>query len=76
MLAYRASDLRPLLPRIGRPVVVINGDGDRLCPVESARELAAAIPGARLHVVEGAGHVAWLEKPEAVASAIGEMVAA
>jgi 3-oxoadipate enol-lactonase len=76
VLAYRASDLRPLLPRIGRPVVVINGDGDRLCPVESARELAAAIPGARLHVVEGAGHVAWLEKPEAVASAIGEMVAA
>jgi pimeloyl-ACP methyl ester carboxylesterase len=33
--------------------------------------MAAALPHARLHVVEGAGHAVQLERPDAVAAAIG-----
>jgi len=43
---------------------------------ESARTLAAAIPGARLRLVEGAGHVAHLERPAEVDAAVLELAAA
>jgi pimeloyl-ACP methyl ester carboxylesterase len=38
------------------PTVVVTGDRDRLVAAGSARRLAAAIPGAELRVVPGAGH--------------------
>jgi len=38
------------------PAVVVTGDRDRLIAAGSARRLAAAIPGAELRVVPGAGH--------------------
>jgi 3-oxoadipate enol-lactonase len=75
LLAYRASDLRDALPRVAVPVLVLQGGADRLCARERADELAAAIPGARCAVVEGAGHVAHLERPEAVSQAITDFVA-
>ena len=76
VLTYRASALRASLAKVACPVVVLNGDADRLCPPDRARELAAAIPGARLRVVEGAGHVAHLECPAEVDAAILELAAA
>jgi len=44
------------LTEITAPTLVVHGDRDVLIPVENARVLAATIPGARLHIVEGAGH--------------------
>ena len=44
------------LPQIATPTLVIHGDRDVLIPVDNAHVLAARIPGARLHVVAGAGH--------------------
>ena len=44
------------LPQITVPTFVIHGDRDVLIPVENAYVLADRIPGARLHIVEGAGH--------------------
>jgi pimeloyl-ACP methyl ester carboxylesterase len=75
VLAYRASTLRGSLGKVACPVLVMNGDADRLCPPDRARELAAAIPGARLRFVEGAGHVAHLERPGEFVAAIEELVA-
>ena len=40
----------------GLPVTVLHGAADPLIPVSAGRQLAAAIPGARLEVVEGMGH--------------------
>jgi pimeloyl-ACP methyl ester carboxylesterase len=40
----------------GMPVLVVHGDADPLFPVDHGRALAAAVPGARLLVVEGMGH--------------------
>jgi pimeloyl-ACP methyl ester carboxylesterase len=38
------------------PVLVIHGDADRLVPLEGGKATAAAIPGARLEIIEGMGH--------------------
>ena len=38
------------------PVLVVHGDADILIPVENGRNVAAAIPDARLIVIEGMGH--------------------
>jgi pimeloyl-ACP methyl ester carboxylesterase len=38
------------------PTLVVHGDADRLVPLEAGRATAAAVPGARLEVVEGMGH--------------------
>ena len=46
------------------PVLVLTGDRDRLVPPGNARQLAEAIPGARLVFLPGAGHCFPLERPE------------
>jgi pimeloyl-ACP methyl ester carboxylesterase len=45
-------------------VLVAVGDADRLTPPANARHMAEAIPGARLLILEDAGHVAFLEEHE------------
>ncbi|MFT3818437.1 MAG: alpha/beta fold hydrolase [Rubrivivax sp.] len=59
-------DLRPRLPGLSCPTLVAVGEADALTPPACAEEIAAAIPGARLHTVGGAGHMLTLEQPEAV----------
>jgi proline iminopeptidase len=56
-------DLLPKLRRLAVPTLVVHGDRD-LVPVEAARHIADAVPGARLHVLEGCGHFAYLERPD------------
>ena len=48
--------------RIGSPTLVIHGADDRYVPPANARALAEAIPGARLLVLEGAGHLVFVER--------------
>ena len=58
------------------PTLVMCGTEDRATePVHSER-IAAAIPGAKLVLVDGAGHVAALEQPKAVNDALVPFVAA
>ena len=59
----RWSSLRRLR-RIRVPTLVIHGDRDRLIPVGNGRIIARLIPGARLHIFEGAGHVYGTDHPE------------
>ncbi|MFC5526393.1 alpha/beta fold hydrolase [Rhodanobacter ginsengisoli] len=66
------SDSRPSLPGITVPTLVLVGDSDPLIPPEHSREMAAAIPHARLVVVENCGHASTLEQPEAVNRALIE----
>ncbi|MBY4596189.1 alpha/beta fold hydrolase [Ottowia caeni] len=46
------------------PTLVVGADEDQVAPLEQMRALAAAIPGARLKEVSGAGHLINLEKPQ------------
>ena len=53
-----------LLPTLeGLPTLVIVGEHDSLTQPESARAMADAIPGARLSVISGAGHLPPVEQP-------------
>jgi pimeloyl-ACP methyl ester carboxylesterase/acyl-CoA thioesterase FadM len=53
----------PLLPTITVPTLVVHGSDDQLIPLEEARAMADAIPGAQLAVIPGAGHLAPVEQP-------------
>ena len=60
----------PWLRRLVPPTLVIGGDDDPSVPLRNARVLAARIPNARLHVVNGGGHLFLLDEPENVAGVI------
>jgi len=57
------DDARSLLPTIGVPTLVVVGRDDAISPVDEMRGIADAIPGARFHVIENAGHMSPLEQP-------------
>ena len=61
--ALARADTRDLLPTIRVPTLLIWGDADARSPMAVAHQLHAAIPGARLAVIPGAGHVSNLEDP-------------
>lgn len=67
-------DSRPHLPSISVRTLVLVGDSDPLTPPARAKEMAGAIPGARLVVIPECGHVATLEQPQAVNRALEEWV--
>jgi pimeloyl-ACP methyl ester carboxylesterase len=58
-------DSRPLLPAISCPTLLLCGAEDRLCTPAQHRQMADAIPGSKLHLIAGAGHLPPLEQPEA-----------
>lgn len=77
LLALRdRPDRRPDLGAIGVPTLVVVGEEDQATPPAVARELAEGIPGARLLVLEGCGHLPLIEAPERLAEAIGGLVEA
>ena len=53
------------LSRIAAPTLVVHGSLDRMIPVANAHLIAERIPGARLRIVEGAGHLYPTEEPSA-----------
>ncbi len=57
-------DLRDQVSQIAAPTLVVAGDRDRTVLLEAKRALAAAIPGARLQIVEGSGHATPLDAAE------------
>lgn len=67
-------DLRGKLSEITQPTLVIHGDKDMIVPLAQGQALAAAIPKSTLLVLNGAGHVPTLTRPEVVAKAIIEFV--
>jgi pimeloyl-ACP methyl ester carboxylesterase len=57
------------------PTLVVVGSEDAFTPVADARHLHERIPGARLRIIGGAGHLPNLERPEAFNAALGELLA-
>lgn len=58
------------LPQLGIPVTLVVGERDAKFRAMAER-MATALPDARLQVIDGAGHAVPLERPDAVAAAIG-----
>jgi 3-oxoadipate enol-lactonase len=69
-------DSRPFLPQIGVPTLVLVGEEDALTPPADSRQMAEAIPGAKLVVAAECGHLSPMERPGFVAAALGDFFAA
>ena len=64
--ALRDADFRRHLSRLEQPTLVLVGAEDIATPPELGRELAGLIPGARFSLIDNAGHLPCIERPEAV----------
>jgi 3-oxoadipate enol-lactonase len=58
------GDYRGLLEQIDVPTLVLCGERDTVAPPSFSQEIAGRIPGARLEVLPGAGHVTNADAPE------------
>ncbi|MBV8324598.1 MAG: alpha/beta fold hydrolase, partial [Hyphomicrobiales bacterium] len=65
-------DVRPFLPAIKCPTLVLVGDGDELTPPALSQEIAAGVTASRLVVIAGCGHLSTMERPDAVNRALIE----
>ena len=63
-------DASDLLAAIRAPALIIAGERDRLTPSENAREMAAAMPAARLELLPGASHFGLIEYPDQIVGAV------
>jgi pimeloyl-ACP methyl ester carboxylesterase len=70
--AIASFDVADRLPELELPTLVLAGAEDAGVPPEHGRRLAAAAPGARYEELGGAGHLPFLERPEAVRSLIAD----
>jgi len=74
---YAACDAFDVMERLGEvrsPTLVIGGTADVLTPPKYSVYLRDHIPGAELVLVDAAGHMVMLEKPEAVSRAISKFI--
>jgi pimeloyl-ACP methyl ester carboxylesterase len=60
----------------GIPTLIAVGDADRMTPPDRSHALAEALPDATLLVIPGAGHMAIMEAPEPIDTALRELVLA
>ncbi|HXA28884.1 MAG TPA: alpha/beta hydrolase [Candidatus Angelobacter sp.] len=74
--AVREHDPWDRLPTLRMPVLVLHGTEDAVIPPGNGEVLAERIPGARLVLLDGLGHLFWHEDPERAAQAILEFTQA
>lgn len=63
------------LARIQAPTLVVTADNDNLIPMRCSEIIAERIPGARLCVLPGAGHIPFIERPDIVCAAVEDFLA-
>ena len=57
-------DQRDLLPLVDRPVLLIHGELDTICPASASAYMADRLPMATLEVMQGCGHAPFMTRPE------------
>ena len=62
--AVVGHDVQARLAEIAAPTLVVHGTEDKMIPVANGELIAALIPGARLELLDGVGHLFWWEQPE------------
>ena len=68
------TDLRPVLPTVDVPTLVLHGEADARSPLTNAEMLHAAISTSQLAVLPKLGHACLVEDPEACAMVIRRFV--
>jgi 3-oxoadipate enol-lactonase len=69
-----AADLRTSSPTIACPVVLVGGTADASTPEDLVRATAAAINGARVEIIPGAGHIPAIDNPDATARLLADFL--
>lgn len=70
------TQLAKRLPLIDAPTLILWGEQDRILPGSYAEGLAAGIKGpSQIRTIAGAGHLAYLDRPQEVADAIEAFLA-
>ena len=64
-------DFRSDMKKVKVPALVLEGAGTRV-PLDETREWVKSLPDARLLLIPNAGHLIWVDQPEAVISAMDE----
>ena len=67
-------DQRSVLPTIAVPTLVVMGAQDAMIPRDRAEEIVDAVPEAELAVIPDCGHLPPIEKPEALAKLLGNLI--
>jgi pimeloyl-ACP methyl ester carboxylesterase len=70
LLHVLRDDVRPLLPGIEAPTLIVWGERDSVIPIADGREMRALIPGSRLLVLPGAYHNAMVDRSKAFNTAV------
>ncbi|MCW2754960.1 MAG: putative hydrolase [Marmoricola sp.] len=68
------ATLEARLASVATPTLVVWGTADRIVPVAHGRHYAAGVPGARLELIETAGHLPQLEAPHRLVEDLWEFV--
>lgn len=71
----RENDLRPLLPGVRQPALVVHGERDRLVPGAAGKYLARALGNGTLATVAGAAHAPFVSNAAGVADTLAEFFA-
>jgi pimeloyl-ACP methyl ester carboxylesterase len=74
--AIMAHDVSARLAEIVAPTLVVHGTADQMLAASNGELVASLIPGARLELLDGVGHLFFWEQPERVAQLVAEHVAA
>ncbi len=75
MQACAAHDTSARLPELRMPTLILHGTADEILPVENAPVIHAHIPGSRLEIFDGIGHLFFWELPARVAALVSEHAA-
>jgi len=67
-------DSTSTLAEIGIPVLVVGADEDPITPLVDTQTMAAGIPGGRLVVINGSSHLAPVEQPDQVSTALRDFL--
>jgi pimeloyl-ACP methyl ester carboxylesterase len=68
--AIAGHDTQARLSEIAAPTLVVHGTVDKLIPVANGELIASLIPGAKLELLDGIGHMFWWEQPQRSAELI------
>lgn len=73
-MAMAGTDLLTPTSGLRLPVLGIAGSEDGVTPPDLVRETVALVPGSRMALIRGAGHLPCIEKPEAYASILTQFL--
>jgi len=68
-------DLREGLPAVDRPVLLVHGELDTICPAAASTYMAERLPVATLRIMAGCGHAPFMTRPEEFNRVVREFLA-